>query len=311
MTGTLTSELAGLATAVLWACSAMVWGVLGRRRGIAPTAVATMRLAIASALLLTGHALFYGRFWPAGVPPKALALLVLSGVAGIGVGDLLYFKSLVLIGPRLSMTLGSLAPVVAAVLAWLPPMRERLDWRGATGMLLAIGGVIWVVMEKRGRESWPTTPAGFRRGVVYSVLNVLVTAVAFLCSRAGMVYCSASPVPPFSAACIRVAAATVFCWALMALTGRLGTTVAPFRDRVNLGWLSLGTTIGMVIGVSLSMVAMQGAATGVATTLISMSPLALIPLTWAAYGERPTWGRVVATVVAMGGIGLLMLSGKG
>jgi drug/metabolite transporter (DMT)-like permease len=310
MSATLTSELAGLATAVLWACSAMCWSVLGRRRRIAPTAMATMRLVIASTLLFAGHALFYGRIWPAGVSPEALALLALSGVAGAGVGDILYFRSLMLIGPRLSMTLASLAPVVAALLAWLPPMRERLDWRGGAGMALALGGVIWVVSEKRGREAWPTTPDGYWRGVAASILSVLVTAVAFLCSRAGMLGGGGEPVPAYSATCIRVAAAAVFCWALAALRGRLRATVEPFRDRVNLGWLALGSVLGTVIGISLSMVALRGAATGVAATLISMSPLALIPMTWAAYGERPTWGRVAATVVAMGGIGLLMLSGR-
>lgn len=283
----------------------MCWAVLGRR--VNPTSVAVVRLVFAVGALAAIHAVVFGTLWPVNIPSRAFWVLCLSGVAGAALGDLCYFHSLNLIGPRLTMTIASLAPVIAALLVLLPPLRERMTWPQVAGMLVAVGGVAWVVSERRGREAWPTTPRSFRRGVALGLLSALFQAVGFVGSRLGMNAFSAAPVPPFSASLVRVAAACVGCWFVVACSGRARATLTPFRSRSNLVWLLLGVAAGPVVGIWLSMVALQGAATGVASTLISMSPLALIPFTWAAYGERPTWGRVLATAVALSGIALMMI----
>jgi len=304
MPSTLTCEFAGLATALLWALAAMCWAVLSRR--IHPTAVATIRLVFATIALAAIHFALYGRPWPTDVPSKAFWVLCLSGVVGAGLGDVLYFHSIQRIGPRLTMTITALAPVAAAWMALWLPMHEKMSWQEIAGMVLAVGGVAWVVAEKSGRAAWPSTPASFRQGVILAVLSLFCQAVGFVCSRLGMNAFTSTPVPAFSATLIRVAMACLWCWALVSVNGRVRETAGAFRNRINLAWLLLGVAVGPVIGIWLSMVALQGASTGVASTLISLSPLFLIPMSWIAYGERPTLGRVLATIVAISGVACMM-----
>jgi drug/metabolite transporter (DMT)-like permease len=306
MSPTLTSELAGLGTALLWASSAMCWAVLSRR--INPTAVSTVRLVFAVAALAAIHCARYDLPWPTGLSSTAFWVLCLSGVVGAGLGDLFYFHSLRRIGPRLTMTICALTPVAAALLALLPPIRERMSGQEVIGMALAIGGVIWVVSEKHGRTAWPSTPASFRQGVILSILSVLCLAVSFISARLGMNAFTAAPVPAFSATLLRVTAACLWTFGLVAVTGQTRETAVAFRHRRDFAWLLLGVTVGPVCGIWMSMVALQGAATGVASTLICLSPLFLIPMSWIAYGERPTVGRIVATIIALGGVACMMLA---
>ena len=304
MSSTVVSELAGLATSLLWAMAALCWAALSRR--IHPTIVAAMRLVLAVAAMVAIHLALYGTPWPLHLPARAFWILTLSGLAGAGIGDVFYFHSIQQIGPRQTLTITALAPVVAALLALLPPMHEHLSHQEIAGMALAIGGVIWVVMEKDGRVAWPTTPATFRMGVTLAVLSLFCQALGFTCSRAGMGAFTAVPVPAFSASLIRVAAGSLWCCGLVVVNGQTRESMQAFRDRSSVAWLLLGVTAGPVAGIWLSMVALQGAPTGVAATLISISPLFLIPLSWIAYGERPTPGRIIATLVAMGGIACMM-----
>ena len=307
MTNILTSELAGLATALLWAFTAICWGILGRR--IHPTAVAALRLVLAAAVMTVVHFVIYGSFWPTQLPGRALGVIALSGLAGAGIGDIFYFHGIQKIGPRLSLTIAALTPVVATLLATLPPMHEHLSLQIIAGMVLAIGGVAWVVLEKDGRTAWPTTPAGFRQGVILAVLSVFFQALGYVCSRAGMNAFTTTPVPSISATLIRLCAGGIWCCALLLLNREARATISAVRERRTLTWLLSGVTTGPVLGIWLSMVALQGAPTGVATTLISLSPLFLIPMAWIAYGERPTLGRVLATLVALSGIACMMCGG--
>lgn len=303
------NELAGLGAAILWAGSALCWASLGRR--MSPTVVATVRLLVAIAALALLHRMLFGRFWPASLPRGTFWTLCLSGIIGAGAGDVLYMHSLSMIGPRLCMTLASLAPVFSALLVLPPPMSERLTGLEIAGMVMAVGGVVWVVAEPRGREAWPATPARFRRGVLLAVLSAVCLSLGFITSRAGMTHFTPEPVPAFSATLVRVTAAGVFCCAVLLFQRRSREMIDSMRQRRDVGILLTGVALGPVVGIWLSMVALQGRATGVASTLICLSPLVLIPLSWIAYGERPTRGRVVATAVALIGVALLMLQPHG
>jgi len=225
-----------------------------------------------------------------------------------GIGDTLYIHGIHRIGPRLTLTITTLSPAIAALFALLPPMHERLSLLQVGGLAMAIAGVTLVVAERKGREAWPAAPAAFRAGIVLSVVSAVCQAFGYLSSRIGMNDFSAVPVPPFSATLIRVIAACLRCSGVMVFTGKTREASVVFRSRAAFAWLLLGVTAGPVVGIWLSMIALQGAPTGVASTLASLSPLFLIPMSWLRYGERPAPGRILATLVALGGVACLLLA---
>jgi len=65
--------------------------------------------------------------------------------------------------------------------------------------------------------------------------------------------------------------------------------------------------IGPFLGVWMSMVAVQNAPVGIASTLMALPPILLIPLSAWAFGERITGRAVVGTAVALGGAALIFL----
>ena len=70
-------------------------------------------------------------------------------------GDLFLFQAYIWIGPRLGLLLLSLAPVLAALLAWLF-LGEVLSPLDGLGMAATLGGIAWVILEPgRGSDSQP------------------------------------------------------------------------------------------------------------------------------------------------------------
>ena len=62
-----------------------------------------------------------------------------------------------------------------------------------------------------------------------------------------------------------------------------------------------------MIGVWLSLVAVQRTSVGVASTLTSLTPIFLIPISYAVFKERPTRQTVIGTLVAVAGTVLLFV----
>jgi drug/metabolite transporter (DMT)-like permease len=65
---------------------------------------------------------------------------------------------------------------------------------------------------------------------------------------------------------------------------------------------------GPVLGATLSLFALQHTQVGVASTLIALPPVFLLPVSWLVFREKFEWGAVLGTLVAIGGVALLFLS---
>jgi len=298
-------ELAGLGCALVWSLSAIAWSHAGRRVG--STVVATARLTLAAPALALVHAAVYGAPWPLDAAPRPMALMIASGVLGAGLGDLLFFRALKLLGPRVGMLFNCLAPAVAAMLARLPPLGERLNPWALAGMVLAMGGVAWVIEEEPSVRAWPTPPGHRAQGAAFALAGILCFAGGYVLSRMGMSGAGAAGLPPVSATLVRVASAGLFCWAVMPALGRFGPTVRVFRDGIAMRTIAWGTIAGPVLGIWLSLVALDLAPAGVASALIGTGPVFMLPLAHWSHGERPSRRAVFGTLVAVAGAVLLAL----
>ncbi len=107
-------------------------------RQVGSLSVNLIRLAMAWVFLALYGLLVRGVPFPSDASASAWSCLTLSGLVGFFLGDLCLFKALVLIGPRLSMLLMSLAPPLAAItgLLVLEEKLEPLNWLGIAVALL-------------------------------------------------------------------------------------------------------------------------------------------------------------------------------
>ena len=293
-------ELAALATSFLFALTALIFTVAGRMVGSQVTN--RMRLTFALIYLILLNAILFHEPLPFSAESSRWLWLSLSGIIGLSLGDAFLFQSFVSVGPRLGMLLLSLAPIFGSVLAWIF-FGEFLTVLQITGILLALAGIAWVVLS---HEEPADTPHGHtRRGVIFGVLAGLGQAVGLVLSKQGMF----GDFSPFQANAIRMLAAVIFIWAWTALDGKMSVTFTALREKPQvIRLLALGAFVGPVLGVTSSLLAVQHAEVGVASTLMALPPVIILPISYFGFKETIGWQAILGTILAITGVAVLFLA---
>jgi len=205
----------------------------------------------------------------------------------------------VLIGPRLAMLLMATVPIFSVLFGRLL-FGEAVTGLEMAGILLAVVGVGWVVTE--GQSDPRLTDRGvYRRGLLFGLLGALGQVANLVTAR----YALVGDFPALSATLIRIAIAVVIVWALAALRGQAGHTIGQWRDRRALRAMAAASLVGPFLGIWLSLIAVQHARLGIASTLMALPPVLLIPLEYVLFRQRVSARGLVGTLIALGGVALL------
>jgi drug/metabolite transporter (DMT)-like permease len=292
-------EIAALLTSLLFTFTAVIFAQASRRVGSMVTN--RVRLIIALIYLLIINLILFGQPLPISAGIDRWVWLSLSGIIGLALGDMFLFSAYEHIGPRLGMLLLSLAPVIGALLAWLF-LGETLRLGQIAGIALTLSGIAWVVTTRPAANA--NHPHVNRRGLLFGVLAATGQAVGLVLSKQGM----QGDFSPFAANAIRMLAAMVVFW-LMTFAQRQGrkTIEVARRNRSALKLIAVGAFLGPVLGVSASLLAVQHTEVGVASTLMALPPIFLLPISYFVFKERFGWQTVAGTLVAVSGVALLFL----
>lgn len=286
-------EAACLLAAALWAFASVLWVRVGTQVPALPLNAIKCGLAtvvLVALVPLTGEGL--------SGPWRDLAILAASGVAGLTLGDTAYFHALQRIGARRTLLGWATVPFVTALMA-LPFLDEALTPGLLGGMTLTMVGVGWVVAE-RGDST-----AVRRSGYLFAALAVLGQAAGNV-----MVRYAGEEVGALSAAVWRIAAATIGLGVHLALVRRLSEVLPPLRDRALVPPILVATLTGTVAGIFLSVYGLLHAEhVAVAVTLLSTSPLFVLPLAWFWQGERFGVRAVLGAALAIAGVAVFLFSG--
>jgi drug/metabolite transporter (DMT)-like permease len=289
----LKGEIAAVATAICWAFTGLFFAEAARRIGA--LRVNLLRLPVAL-VLLSGALLATGTTF-ATLDGRRLGLLAASGIVGLTIGDLALFAALVRIGPRLAALLMALAPVFAT-LAGAVGLAELPGPRALLGMAVTLVGVGWVVLERRDGQAHPFEHRG---AITLGVLAAACQGVGLVLAKAGM----AGEVPPLAATWVRMGVATAGIWLLALVSGRTaGLDIAAAARQAAMPVLG-GAVSGPFVGVWLSLIAARFTDVGVAATLMSTTPVLIIPLVMVVERYRPSLRAVLGAAVAIAGVALL------
>jgi drug/metabolite transporter (DMT)-like permease len=221
-------------------------------------------------------------------------------VIGFAVGDLCLFQAFVVVGARLSMLLMALVPPFTAIIGWIW-LGEGLAPLDLLGMGLTVGGVAWVVLErKRSRDGSSARPPV--SGILLGLGGALGQAVGLVLSKHGM-----GDYDPFAATQIRVMAGVVSFAAIFCVIRLWPRVVESLRDRGAMARTSLGAIFGPFLGVSLSLTAVKFTEAGVAATIMSIVPVLIIVPSALIFKERVSLRAVLGAALAVSGVAVLFL----
>ncbi len=288
-------ELAALGTATCWATTGILASDAIRslgafhfnliRQGLVTVLLAAVVLA-SGALALPG--------W------QTALVLALSGVVGILMGDTLNFAAVGRLGPRRAGAVFALNAPMAAVLGWLV-LGERLGWRAGLGIAVTVAGVALAILGRpaEGAHRFEQVRGGLRAGLLFGLGAALGQAAGALMARPIM----AGGLDPYVGSLIRVGASGLAMGMLAALP------LAPPRPRNVpprvLALTALTALIGLLLGMTLFLFALQGPQTGIIATLSATSPVIILPLLWLRTGQRPSGKSWAGAALAVSGLALI------
>lgn len=288
-------ETAALGAAFLWALASVCFRLIGQ--SIPPVRMNLLKNILAGLLFAATLAAAGGVF--TGLDRRSTLIFLASGALGIGVGDSAYFGALQALGARRALLMLVLAPPLTALLSLLF-LGEGLSRGAWLGMLATTAGVAWVISERTSSGGLQQTP---------SLAGIGLGGVAVLGQSAGAVLSHAafmqSGVDPMQSALLRLAGGTVMVVLLLPLDRRRQRR--GDRPPLAIGrWPLIGFTVftGTYLGLWLQQTSLKLTTAGVAQTLLSTSPLFVLPIA-ALSGERVSPRAVCGALLAVGGVALL------
>jgi drug/metabolite transporter (DMT)-like permease len=194
-----------------------------------------------------------------------------------------------------------LAPPMAALIGYLM-LGERIPLTGWVGMVVTLGGIVWVVSERLKEED----PRALRRvtvsGIMLGVVAAMGQAVGAVFSKRGM----QGGYPPAASTQIR-ALAGIVCFAVMlTVIGYLPRVFASLKKPAAMGQMTFGAFVGPFIGVTLFHAALQRVQTGVAQTITATIPVLIIPFVIVLYKEHVTRRAIFGSVMTVVGVAILI-----
>jgi len=231
---------------------------------------------------------------------------VLSGVIGIGVGDVALFQALPRMGPRLTMLLTRcLAPPLAAGIEWV--------WLGTTLRPIQIF-YSSIVLIGIGVSLSPGKHLGLSRknvlpGVLFSVLAALGDGFGAVLSRKAYAVLNehGDHIDGVTAAFQRITGGLLVAGICLVIVKwrsveRDATPPSGEKWRKVLPWVIANSLAGQTLGVSCYQWAFQTTPAGIVLPIVAMTPLVAMPITRIMENERVTWHAIVGGAVAVAGV---------
>lgn len=299
-------ELISIGVAFSWTATALLSEYGSRHMGNLTLNVLRMALALLlSALLLwavTGCPL------PSGVTAEGCGWMLLSGLVGYVIGDFCLFQCYLIIGSRYGQLFMTLAPLAAALTAWIS-LGEQMEAMSVVAMLVTLGGIAITVLGRDGHHVELQLPLS---GVLYAVGAALCQGVGLVLSKVGMAHYAAGAQPewliPFSANMLRCVAGIVGFTLLLYVREGFGPLRHALGNGKDMTVAAMTTLFGPFVGVGFSLMAVRYTSAGIASTLMALTPIIIILPSWWLFKQPVTWRSVLGAVISVAGVSLFFLT---
>ena len=305
-------EYAALLTAIFWTITGIAFESAGKKVGSLSTNL--IRLFLAFIFIGIYSQITRGSFIPFDASAHNWMWLSLSGLVGFVIGDLLLFEAYVVIGSRISMLIMSLTPPITALLGWLI-MGEVLTPMNFLGMFLTLLGIMLVVLDKpknqksKNTETQELKSSKNKIKLNYPIAGILLAFGGAVGQGTGLVLSKfgMQDFDPFAATQIRVITGFVGFSILFFIMRRWKKVFEAIKNKQAMSRLSIGAFFGPFLGVSFSLLSIKYTTTGVASTIMAIVPVLIIPPAVIFFKERVTVKEIIGSIVAVGGVALFFM----
>ena len=305
-------EIISLVVAVSWTVTALFADKASHRLGSMTANV--LRLTMAIVFLGVLLWVTVGHPYPVYASGQAWWWLALSALVGYVFGDWCLFNCYLSIGARFGQLFMTLAPPMAAIAGWAI-LGETLSWKSMLAMAVTLSGIaISILSRGDGHRVHLTLPF---KGVLLGLGAGLGQGVGLVLSKVGLQY-YADAIPadaprlmadmlPFASTMIRAVVGAAGFLGLMALQRDLPRLRTAVRDKVGMRYALIMTLFGPVLGVSLSLMAVQYTNAGIASTLMALTPVFILFPYAFIYKQRIQLREILGVAVSMTGVALFFL----
>jgi drug/metabolite transporter (DMT)-like permease len=298
-------EFIALGTAICWTVTGLAFQQATRRAG--SLAVNILRLLMALILYMGVSFFVRGMVLPLDASAHVWIWMSISGLVGFVFGDYFLFKSYEFISARISMLVMALSPPFAAVISYFA-LGETMTLKSLFAMMVTLSGIVLVVTEKKKLEDAeegkkPGLQFSFPiKGLVFALLGTIGQATGLVLSKYGM-----EGYNVFGATQIRVIAGSIGFIFLITFVKRWSRVKSATRDAKTMRYMILGAIFGPFIGVYLSLLSVKYTSVGIASTIMSIIPVLIIPPAIWFYKERVTFKEIIGAIITVGGVVLFFI----
>jgi drug/metabolite transporter (DMT)-like permease len=285
--------LCALGAALTWAVTSLL--VRTVCPPLSSVTVSVLRSLMGGGLLLAWVLAVGGLAKLGSMSAGTFALLAVSIVLAIAVGDVLFFESARFLGLARAMTVSMTYPLMGAILAAVF-LDEPITARVVAGSLVTLSGLALIVLTRPADGS---RQGHTRLGLATATAAAAAWAISLLVLKPAM-----GSLDAVTAQAVRLPLA-----GLLLMATPWGWDAPAQITRAERGVLARVALLGAVTAVSsvLFVTGVKLADVAVAAVLSSTAPLFAIPLGLIFLGERLTVRAILGTLVTVAGLAILQL----
>lgn len=292
-------EFAALLTAFSWTITALANEKASKKIGSLSLNIIRMFLAVF--LLSFYNLIARGHFLPVDANLHNWLWLSLSGLVGFTFGDYFLFRAYAEIGSRFSMLIMTTVPLFTAFLGWVF-IGEKLRLLHFAGMMLTFIGISLAIFSRNGKGEKLTLKLA-PSGILFALGGAVGQALGLVLSKIGM----QGSYDPFAATQIRVFAGAGGFAVLAFMLSRWSDVAKGVKDRKAFTAVSTGAFFGPFLGVSFSLMAVKFTQAGIASTIMAMVPVLIIPPSVLMYREKVTLAEIAGAVISVSGTAIFFI----
>ena len=299
-----------IGVAFSWTATALLSEMGSKRMGNVTLNFTRMAIALLFSLVLfwvvTGNPL------PAKASTEAYLWMMLSGLVVYVIGDFCLFQCYIIIGSKFGQLFMTLAPITAAVMAWIT-LGQSIKPLGILAMAVTLVGIAITILG-RGGDNHRLSLKLPLNGVLFAIGAAVCQGLGLVLSKIGMNHYEATMttpchpwILPFYANVFRCIAGIIGFSILLKFREGFASLRKNITDRTSMTVATLTTIFGPFVGVGCSLLAVQYTSAGIASTLMALTPIIIILPAWWIFKQPITLKSVLGAVISVVGVSLFFL----